>query len=413
MNVRIERDRHFECTPGRCVAPVPSARRLRGRPVGACHPRRVYWLRVNRGGRREAVAFKTKDEAIMAMEKVRAAAVLGQDYQPKVTTPAAPTFAVVAKEALQLYSQLMKPRASTRRNHEGFLRRHLLQQFGTKPVTPETFSPLALQRFILSKQGTLSDASIKVSLPTLRLVLDHAVRLGLLPANPLRSGERLWKSLPPTETVDPFTSGELRALLKAARTISADFAVLLQVMMQTGIRPGEALGLRRCDVNLSTAMVSVRGSYSRHRMGPTKTRQSVRTVSLLYPTTEDRSEWMPKASGIATQRVLDGLAVLVATTADAEARCWPMGADQFSRLWTKTCQKAGVRRRKPHALRHSFASILLSRGANLLAITKAGGWATATTLLKVYAKWIEEDSASTAASSEASPEFFERASLTV
>jgi len=42
----------------------------------------------------------------------------------------------------------------------------------------------------------------------------------------------------------------------------------------------------------------------------------------------------------------------------------------------------------PTTLRHSFASILLSRGANILAIQKAGGWRSAQVLLQVYAKWI-------------------------
>ena len=54
--------------------------------------------------------------------------------------------------------------------------------------------------------------------------------------------------------------------------------------------------------------------------------------------------------------------------------------------------KAGVRYRKPHACRHSFASILLSRGANLLAVQRAGGWKSATVMLSTYAKWIEDAS---------------------
>lgn len=407
---RVEPDRHFHCRPGQCVAPAP---RLRGAQVpGSCIPRRVWWLRTrNSAGARISIAFKSEDEARVAAAKIDAARVLGVDYQPKITTPKIPTFAEVAEEALQLYSQLMKPRAPTLANHQGFLRCHLLPHFGAKPVTPSNFSPLELQRFILAKQGALSDASLRVNLPTLRIILDHAVKLGLLPANPLRSGERLWKSSPPAEGVDPFTSSELRAVLRAAHTIDKDFAVLLQTMMQTGARPGEALGLRRGDIDLATATVSIKGSFSKNRLGPTKTPTSVRKISLLYPILEDRPEWSPKAAGISTRRVLDGLQVLVATTPDPEARCWPITADRFARLWERTCEKAGVRYRKPHALRHSFASILLSRGANLLAITKAGGWSTATTLLKVYAKWIEDDPASTAATSDITTEFPKHAGL--
>ncbi len=339
----------------------------------------------------------------MAGAKVDAARVLGQEYQPKLVTPKVPTFSEVAREALDLYGKLMKSRASTRRNHEAFLQNHLAPHFGAKPVTAANFTTLEIQRFIIAAQASLGDGTLKVNLPVLRLILDHGVKLGLLPANPMRTGERLWRSEPSAETVDPFRSSSLRSILKAARAVDADFAVLLQVMAQAGLRPGEALGLRRCDVDLVAATVSVRGSFSGGRMGPTKNVHSVRRVSLLYPVTEDTPAWLPKAAGIGTRAVLDRLQVLVATTADAEARIWPMRVSQFFRLWTKTLTRAGLAYRKPHTLRHSWNSVLLSRGAPPLALVKPGGWANAITMLKVYAHWIpEEDSASSPASSGAS-----------
>jgi integrase len=48
-----------------------------------------------------------------------------------------------------------------------------------------------------------------------------------------------------------------------------------------------------------------------------------------------------------------------------------------------------VRYRKPHMLRHTFASVLLSRGENILEVQEAGGWRSATVLLTTYAKWIK------------------------
>ncbi len=146
-------------------------------------------------------------------------------------------------------------------------------------------------------------------------------------------------------------------------------------------------------------------------MGPTKTPGSVRKVSLLYPVTEDRPDWSPKAAGIGTRHVLDGLRVLLLTAPDPEARLWPITSSRFLSLWERTCKHAGVRYRKPHTLRHSFASILLSRNAPILAVQKAGGWSTAITLLGTYARWVQDDLASTAASSEVTAEFPKQAGL--
>jgi hypothetical protein len=77
---------------------------------------------------------------------------------------------------------------------------------------------------------------------------------------------------------------------------------------------------------------------------------------------------------------------------DPGARIFTWDDSSFSKLWHRVLTKAGIRYRKPHACRHSFASILLSRGANLLAVQRAGGWKSATVMLSTYAKWIEDAS---------------------
>src|SRR5260370_22654030 len=69
--------------------------------------------------------------------------------------------------------------------------------------------------------------------------------------------------------------------------------------------------------------------------------------------------------------------------------------------WKRALLKSGVRYRKPHNLRHAFASILLSRGANILEVQEAGGWSSAAVLLRVYAKWIRETKRSGGASMHA------------
>ncbi len=160
------------------------------------------------------------------------------------------------------------------------------------------------------------------------------------------------------------------------------------------IRPGEALAVRRQDVN-TAGIVHVQGSHGRRGRGPTKNPYSVRKVSVLYPVTEDRAVWRPKDAGITTRRVLDGLALLTALAPDAESRLWPISQTGLNRTWKLVLKAAGVPYRKPHALRHSFASILLSRGANLLAIQKAGGWRSAQVLLTTYAHYMPDQETAT------------------
>src|SRR5260370_14840193 len=90
-------------------------------------------------------------------------------------------------------------------------------------------------------------------------------------------------------------------------------------MVQGGLRPGEVMAVRRQDVSAAGA-VHVPGGQRRRGRGPTK---------------------------------------------NGESRLWPISATRLDRTWKKVLKAAGVSYRKPHALRHSFASILLSRGAKL------------------------------------------------
>lgn len=60
--------------------------------------------------------------------------------------------------------------------------------------------------------------------------------------------------------MDPFTTSEIKAILEAARAVQSDFGVLVQVLAQTGARPGEGLGLRRCDIDFERGEAHIQGT---------------------------------------------------------------------------------------------------------------------------------------------------------
>jgi integrase len=384
--VRVEMDRHYQCTQTKCNAPKLRRQLAAGRKIGQCIPRRTWWVRFMIDGQRFSEGYRDKAEAEQRAEHIRAMMVLDRDPRAHIPTTV-PLFGSIAEEALRVYCVDYALRPTTVENHESVLRKHVLPFFRAMPVDAARFDREAIRSFIRHLRGgdgkprILSDASINVVLPTVSIVLDHAVEKKHLLQNPLRGGGALWRREQPTEDVDPFTPEELRAIIASAYEVDQDFGVLVQIMAQTGLRPGEGLALRRCDLDLARGEIHVRGTYTRSRLGPPKTKGSTRVVSLLDHVVVDEA---------LSRSVIPRIKAMKLLSMDPEDRLFAFGYSVTKTRWKRALLKSEVRYRKPHNLRHAFASIRLSRGANILEVQEAGGWNSAAVLLRVYAKWIRE-----------------------
>ena len=183
----------------------------------------------------------------------------------------------------------------------------------------------------------------------LRLILERAVKAGHLPANPAHRVGRF--PVREEETVDPFTVAELRAILTAAQAQDPAFATMLRIWTQTGMRAGELAGLRWGDLDLEKGTVTIQRTYSRGRIGPTKTRQS-RAVSLLHPVPEETTLWKPGAT-VESRAVILSLRRLLVQAIDPEAYVfiWDEGKPWHPmavlRAWKRVLPAAGVRYRSP------------------------------------------------------------------
>jgi hypothetical protein len=82
---------------------------------------------------------------------------------------------------------------------------------------------------------SLRDVTLRAVLLPLRLILQYAVRCRHIPSNPMHEVE--WRPERRHETVDPFTSMELRAIPAGAGELDDDLAV----MLNCGCGPAPAL----------------------------------------------------------------------------------------------------------------------------------------------------------------------------
>jgi integrase len=129
----------------------------------------------------------------------------------------------------------------------------------------------------------------------------------------------------------------------------------------------------------------------RQQLGPTKTGVE-RDVSVLHPIAVDTHDWCPSEAARFDFKL---------RSLEPEAFVFQRGGQPWSsmavhRAWRRVLLAAQVRYRSPEQLRHTFASTMLSRNAPLLYVQQQGGWRSASVLLRVYARWMPQPSATPA-----------------
>ena len=219
--------------------------------------------------------------------------------------------------------------------------------------------PLALgQKLAVMKASTTGGL-----LNVLRTCLAAAVDDGAIPTNPAgRLGKFTSRSGDDTETVETFSSAKLAALLETAERDMPAMYPLVLTLARTGLRIGEALTLRVADLHFERREVWVRRTWGSRRKALGDNR--INAPKSNKPRRVDMSQQLG--------RVLQGYLTLrqaEAVVHGGEPSPWlfagsagqPITPGAFwQNVWCPLLRRAGLRHRKPHSLRHTFASQLLA-----------------------------------------------------
>ncbi|SKL44441.1 Putative integrase [Mycobacteroides abscessus subsp. massiliense] len=205
-------------------------------------------------------------------------------------------------------------------------------------------------------------------------ILADAVRDNLIARNAAAGA-----SLPRTKRKPPvYLTHEQVGMLAAA---SGDYEGLVLTLAYTGIRWGEAIGLRVRDLDMLRKRAKV-------------TENAVQSAGEIHVGT-------PKAHKQRTVPLPEFLLPYLATQCEGKARdglLWP-GEDgkhlrrphPTSGWFSKAVAASRVPRMTPHDLRHTAASLAVSAGANVKAVQKMLGHASAAMTLDVYADLFDDD----------------------
>lgn len=254
------------------------------------------------------------------------------------------------------------------------LRGHVLPELGRLRLTAVT--PGHVRRFLAAKRKTYAKNGVRLMKAALSSLLSDAVQDELIPANPclqLRGRAARRQEVTPAERqqhIRPMSLAQREALLAAARTHEPRYALLLEVLGKTGLRPSEAYALRSSDLELDAGRVHVERAWVRGRPKATKT---------------SATRWVDLPDGlIGTLRRAAPASGLLFTAPEGG----PLDPSKVGKAFRSLLRRAKLGHFRLYDLRHTYACLRLADGAPPTYVAAQLGHATPATTFRHYARWI-------------------------
>ena len=274
------------------------------------------------------------------------------------------TFAQAAEEYLQHLEHDRQRKPSTLRDYRSTISTHLLPAFGSVPV--EEITADRVERWQRALGGRpISNRTKAKTITILHGIMERARRRHHLPSNPASYLEK-----PRTAArvdIDVFSREEVRALVRAAES-EQDGAIYLAAAF-SGLRQGELVALRWRDVDFPGRRIRVAASYVG---GVVSTPKSGRIRSV--PLSRDVAQVFARLGQRGSFTGDDDL-VFVGVAGEH------LDASALRLRYKQALQAAGLRPLRFHDLRHTFGTLAVTGGAQILQVQAWMGHADISTTM--------------------------------
>lgn len=236
--------------------------------------------------------------------------------------------------------------------------------------------------------GTLSNCTIRRYHRFISIVLSQAVKEGLIPMNVAARAEP-----PKVEKHEPnyLQPTTIPLMLDALEREPLKWRMLVHLMLVTGARRGEILGLKWENVDFDNSRIYIcrsisytpdRGVYE----STPKTASSKRYVSLPQETMQMLKQYRTWQSG---EILRLGEYYRRQGFVFSQDNGAPMHPDSVTDWLAKFSKRHGLPHINPHAFRHTMASMLYFNGVDSVSISKRLGHAQVSTTANIYAHVME------------------------
>ena len=269
---------------------------------------------------------------------------------------------------------------NTRAYYQNQLDMHIYPVIGSLKVTDVT--PAQISALLLKLQERkLSHSSVIAVYTTLHQLFQSAFMSDMIDRNPMDKviRPRQTKDKLKSDSVEAYTVDEIRNILKCLEKEPLKWRAYTRLLIDSGMRRGEACALRWKHVNFDDNTITVCENlcYTKDAGIYTTTPKSgkARTIDV------DPDVMKLIKALLATQNTISSEGYVFTQDDSTD----PMHPQSPTRYFTKFGKKYGIDHFHPHKLRHSFASVALTNNADLISVSKKLGHANPAMTVKIYA----------------------------
>jgi integrase len=310
---------------------------------------------------------------------------LNRASQATLSRPPAPNFRDFVGQWLP--QKQVEWRHSHRVTIDSTLKAHLLPYFGDMRVDLiSRVDVLSFRTLLASKRirmpskqtdedRTITPTTINKTVGVLRMILDEAALQHEF-KNPCLGVKRLKTQ---RRDIEPFTLEEVQQILARVRP---DYRPYLSFRFFTGVRSGEAHGLKWKHIDFARSQVLIRETFTYGRTEYTKNDGSQRELHMSQPVVDALTLMKPDGYDKAPTDFDDRY--VFSTTGKS-----PLDNTNFNdRVWKPLLRNLGLKYRRPYQMRHTCATLWLAAGESPEWIARQLGHTTTEMLFRTYSRFV-------------------------
>jgi integrase len=255
-------------------------------------------------------------------------------------------------------------------------------QYKLKDLTPD----LIQQLYDKELQKGTGRRTVEVIHVTLHKALKYAVNRGLIGRNPT---EATTPPRPQMKEMKFYNETESTQFLLAAQGDRNE--ALYQLVLATGLRQSEVLGLKWSDLDIGKSTITIRRQLKRNSnkddyYKTTKTKSGIRSIKLGKQTLAILLEHRKRQEfeKLVMDTWHENYLIFPSTIGT------PMNQSNLYKSFKSLLRKSGLREIRFHDLRHTAASLMLNRGVAPIIVSKRLGHSKVSITLDIYGHLIPE-----------------------